>query len=144
MKKKVRLTIQGEQNYEGAGKDTTRQQPNGTMEETEQGVTLCYEEHGEDGARTETTLTLTEGRAVLRRTGAVRSKMIFEQGRKHTSLYELAFGALPVTVEAERVAWRRTAHGLMAELRYQIDLAGQRGVCTLRVRAQTEDENGVT
>lgn len=144
MEQRVWLTVRGEQDYEGVGKDSTEQHLPGTMEETAEGIRLRYEERGEDGAVTRTVLTLTEGRAVLRRTGAVKTEMLFERGRAHSGFYAMPFGALPMTVEAERVMWKRTARGLLAEVRYRIELAGQRGVCTLKLRAQPKDADGAT
>lgn len=139
MEQKVWLTIRGEQDYAGAGHDSTSQRLSGTMTTTAQGVLLRYEERGDDGAVSRTVLALEDGRAVLTRTGAVKTEMIFEQGRAHQSVYALPFGALPMTVEAERVAWKRTAQGLIAELRYRIDLGGQKGTCSLRLQARAAE-----
>lgn len=136
MEQQVWLTVRGEQDYAGVGKDCAEQRLSGTMEETAEGILLRYEERGEDGAVTRTVLTLTEGRAVLARTGGVKTEMVFEQGRAHSGVYALPFGALPMTVEAERVIWKRTARGLLAELRYRIDLAGQKGICSLKLQAR--------
>lgn len=135
MTQQISLTVRGEQVY-GGERTRTEQRLSGTMERTEDGYLLRYAERGEDDALTENVLALTPERITLTRTGAVNTRFIFEQGRAHSARYALSFGALPVTVEAEHLAWKRTARGLLAEVRYRIDLAGEQGLCRLKLQAQ--------
>lgn len=138
MEQKIRLQLRGEQRYEGLAPDCTQQELFGTMEQTEHGWRLRYAERGESGALTETTVDAVKERVTITRRGEVRSVMVFERGIAHTSSYALPFGAVPVTVEAHEVRWRLGARGGLMELRYRIDLGGQRGECTLKLRAQAE------
>lgn len=140
MKKNVWLTVHGEQQYEGLSADSSELHVHGTMERTEEGVLLRYEEMGENGeAATATRLALAPDCVILTRTGEVTSEMAFEEGREHTSFYAVPYGTLPVTVKAESVRWRLNEDGGMLVLRYFIDIGGQKGKCALRIRVRTEE-----
>lgn len=139
MEKRVKLQIRGEQRYEGLAPDSTQQELFGTMEQTERGWRLCYEEKGESGALTKTAVDVAQERVTITRRGEVRSEMVFERGREHTSSYALPVGAVPVTVEAREVRWKLSARGGLVELRYRIDIGGQRGECALKLRVQAEE-----
>lgn len=139
MEQKIKLQIRGEQHYEGLAPDCTEQELFGTMEETLTGWRLCYEERGESGVPTKTTVDAAKERVTITRRGEVRSELVFERGRKHTSSYALPFGAVPVAVEAQEVRWKLGARGGLLELRYRIDIGGQRGMCVLKLRAQAAE-----
>ena len=140
MKKNVWLTVHGEQRYEGLSADSSELRVRGTMERTEDGFLLRYEETGEDGkVTTATRLALAPDCVILTRTGEVTSEMAFEEGREHTSFYAVPYGTLPVTVKAESVRWRLNEDGGMLALRYFIDIGGQKGKCALRIRVRTEE-----
>ena len=140
MKKKVWLTVHGEQQYEGLSADSSELRVRGTMERTKDGFLLRYEETGEDGkVTTATRLALAPDCVILTRTGEVTSEMAFEEGREHTSFYAVPYGTLPVTVKAESVRWKLGEDGGMLALRYFIDIGGQKGKCALRIRVRTEE-----
>lgn len=138
MRKNVWLTVHGEQQYEGLAPDSLEQRLPGTLEETENGVRIRYEERNADGAVvTVTSLDMADGGVVLTRMGEVTSEMVFRPGEARTSSYATAYGTLPVTVETESVKWKFDERGGMLALRYRIDLGGQKGRCALRIRART-------
>lgn len=138
MRKNVWLTVHGEQQYEGLAPDSLEQRLPGTLEETEDGVCIRYEERNADGAVvTVTSLDMADGGVILTRMGEVTSEMVFRPGEARTSSYATAYGTLPVTVETESVKWKFDERGGMLALRYRIDLGGQKGSCALRIRART-------
>ena len=56
---------------------------------------------GMDG--TTTTLKVADGKVTLMRFGAVNSQFIFEEGQKHMSYYDTAYGAFTIGVLANKV-----------------------------------------
>lgn len=139
MEQKVWLTIRGEQEYGGLERECSELILSGTLEQRGDGFLLRYAETGEDGAVTHTRLFAAPERVTLTRTGAVRSEMVFACGRVHTSSYALPFGAVPLTVEARAVRWRLGAHGGLIDLRYRIELGGQKGECALRIHVRKKE-----
>lgn len=95
----VMLTIRGEQHYRGQEPDMVELMTEGELEETPEGWRICYLESdltGLEGATT--TFDIRPGYVVLSRTGAVQSQMVFQEGVRHESLYQLDIGALMVCV----------------------------------------------
>ena len=91
----VVLSIRGEQYYDGVDPDATELMTEGTLELTEAGLRLNYQESQLTGMEgTSTTFEVRGPRVILTRTGKVNSQMVFEEGRQHTSLYETPFGEL--------------------------------------------------
>ena len=139
MERNVWLHIRGEQEYEGLERDITELNAAGTLEQTARGFLLRYEEAGEGGARTHTSIAVTPERVTLTRSGTVRTEMIFARGEVHTSSYALPFGTVPLEAEAQEVRWRLSLRGGLVELRYRIVLGGQRGTCALRIRVRERE-----
>ncbi|MBQ2606979.1 MAG: DUF1934 domain-containing protein, partial [Oscillospiraceae bacterium] len=95
MKQEVWITVRGEQYFDGVDPNETELTTLGTLEDTEEGWLLSYEESELTGmAGTVTSFAIAPERVVLRRSGSVNSEMIFEEGLPHTSLYEMAMGTL--------------------------------------------------
>ena len=61
-------------------------------------------------------------KVVLDRTGKLTSQMVFVEGKKHDSLYQMEFGALMLTVCATRVSYDLTEAGGTVDLSYQIEI----------------------
>jgi len=120
----VMMTIRGEQYFEGIDPDGTELMTEGTMELTEDGLRLSYEETELTGmAGTTTTFEVKEKQVVLTRSGGVNSQMIFEEGRQHTSLYETPFGELPVDIQTSKLLHNLTERGGLMEIKYSIAVA---------------------
>lgn len=134
----VMLTIRGEQYFDGVDPDGTELMTEGTMELTENGMLLSYEETELTGmAGTTTTFEVRKRSVVLTRSGTVNSQMIFEMGRQHTSLYETPFGELPVDIQTSRLLHNLTERGGLLEIRYSIAVANTvtgRNCFKIRVR----------
>ena len=91
----VLLTIRGEQYFDDVDPDETKLMTDGTMEISDEGIFLTYEETELTGMEgTTTTFEVKDKQVILIRSGTVNSQMIFEEGRQHTSLYETPFGEL--------------------------------------------------
>ena len=138
MKENVWIHVRGEQRYEGLECGCTELSAPGTMERTEDGYLLYYEERG-GGACTRTCIALAPERMTVVRSGEVNAEMIFVRGHVHTSSYALPFGTVPAEVETEELRWRLGARGGLIEARYRIALGGQKGRCALRIRVRTRE-----
>ena len=117
----VLLSIRGEQYFDDIDPDATELMTDGTLEVTEDGLVLSYEESELTGMEgTTTTFEVCGGRVTLTRSGAVNSQMVFEEGRQHTSLYETPFGELSVDIQTGRLRHNLTERGGIMEIQYSI------------------------
>lgn len=123
MKKSVLLSIRGQQSYADQEPDTIELVTEGTLENTEGGWKLCYEESDLTGLAGVNTTFLIEGKTVtLIRKGKLNSTMVFREGVPHDSLYQVEFGALMLTVCATKVEANITDMGGTIDLRYSIEI----------------------
>jgi uncharacterized beta-barrel protein YwiB (DUF1934 family) len=117
----VLLTIRGEQYFDDVDPDETKLMTDGTMEVTEAGYLLTYQESELTGMEgTTTTFEVAGKRVTLTRSGSVNSQMIFEEGKQHTSLYETPFGELPVDIQTSSLRHTLTERGGVMEIKYAI------------------------
>lgn len=120
-KLRVLLSIRGEQYFDGIDPDETELMTEGTMELTENGMVLSYEESELTGMEgTTTTFEVKGPRVTLTRSGAVNSQMVFEEGRQHTSLYETPFGELSVDIQTSELKHNLSERGGLMEIKYSI------------------------
>ena len=95
----------------------------GTMEFLDGGWDISYEETELTGmAGVTTTFRVEPGKVTLRRSGKLRSEMVFQQGVRHESLYQLDFGALLMTVTAKLVYFDIVSDGGVIDLMYDIEI----------------------
>ena len=117
----VLLSIRGEQYFDDIDPDATELMTEGTMEVTEDGIVLSYEESELTGMEgTTTTFEVKGPRVTLTRSGAVYSQMVFEEGRQHTSLYETPFGELSVDIQTSELKHNLSERGGLMEIKYSI------------------------
>lgn len=117
----VLLSIRGEQYFDDIDPDATELMTEGTMEVTEDGMVLSYEESELTGMEgTTTTFEVKGPRVTLTRSGAVNSQMVFEEGRQHTSLYETPFGELSVDIQTSELKHNLSERGGLMEIKYSI------------------------
>ncbi len=123
MKIPVFLSIRGRQAYMDQEPDVIELVTEGTMEFRDDGWDICYEESDLTGlSGVTTTFRVESGKITLSRTGRLNSQMIFEEGSDHTSLYQMDFGALMITVRATRI-FAQLGEGVgMIDLVYNIDI----------------------
>ena len=120
----VLLIIRGEQYFDDVDPDETKLMTEGTMEFTDEGIFLTYEETSLTGMEgTTTTFEVKDRQVILTRSGTVNSQMIFEEGRQHTSLYETPFGDLPVDIQTSVLKHNLSSGGGLMEIKYSIAVA---------------------
>ncbi|MBR4712021.1 MAG: DUF1934 domain-containing protein [Clostridia bacterium] len=117
----------------------------GTAEKRAEGTVLRYAEHlteedGDPAARTEVTLLVRPGYAVMQRRGAYGAMMVFEPGQSRDSCYRTPYGDLPMSVCARTVETVSAESG--GSLRLDYDLTVQGGPASRRVFALTWRECG--
>lgn len=123
MKKDVVLAIRGRQTYEDQEPEVIELVTEGTMELRNGGWDISYEETALTGLEgVTTTFRVEPGKVVLTRSGKLQSQMIFEQGVAHDTLYQMAFGALMMTVKATFVFFDIVEDGGTIDLSYNIDI----------------------
>ncbi|MBQ7800796.1 MAG: DUF1934 domain-containing protein [Oscillospiraceae bacterium] len=123
MKIPVVLSICGRQSYDGQEPDVIELVTDGTMEFRDGGWDISYEETELTGlAGVTTTFRVEPGKVTLTRTGRLYSQMVFQEGVFHESLYQMEFGALMITVCAQRVFFDLMPEGGMIDLIYGIDI----------------------
>ena len=123
MKQKVMLSIRGRQAYLDQEPDVIELVTEGTLEYADDAWNVEYEETDLTGMQGVTTLFRVEkDRIVLTRRGRLNSQMIFREGERHESLYEMEFGALLMSVCAKRIMVRLDEGGGMIDLVYGIEI----------------------
>ena len=123
MKKTVVLSVEGRQSYQGQDPEVIELVTEGTMEFTNGGWDISYEETeltGMEGVRT--TFRVEPGKVILTRSGNLSSQMIFEEGVAYDSLYQMPFGALMLTIQATRVFFDIVPDGGVIDLSYNITI----------------------
>ena len=123
MKQTVVLSIRGRQTYADQEPEVIELVTEGTMAFRDGGWDITYEESELTGlAGVTTTFRVEPGKVILTRTGALNSQMIFQEGVAHDSLYQMAFGALMLTVKATFVYFDIVPDGGVIDLSYNIDI----------------------
>ena len=120
----VTITVRGEQEYEDMGQDHTDLTVDGVFADTPEGWTLCYDQTAEN-EQMHTVLVIGAQRVVLRRSGTLKSEMVFEAGKTHTTVYELPFGALSMEVSTDSIRQKLSERGGLLEIRYHITVGEQ-------------------
>ena len=124
MKQEVLITLRGTQQYEKDTPETVELITRGTMMDRNGKYALSY---------TETELSGTPGvvttffipnpqRVVLTREGPVQSRMVFSEGVKDESLYDLGFGGLLVGICASKIDVDLSAKGGRLRLDYTVEI----------------------
>ena len=123
MKQKVMLSIRGRQTYLDQEPEIIELVTEGTMEKQGDAWQLCYEESDLTGlAGVTTTFRIERGQVTLRRTGKLRSEMVFREGVPHESLYQMEFGALLITVCAKQIEASLGDQGGNVDLVYSVEI----------------------
>lgn len=123
MKQSVVLSIIGRQSYLDQEPEQLELVTEGILEDRGNSWVLSYEETELTGmAGVTTTFIVEQDKITLKRTGKLNSQMVFQEGVSHDSLYEMEFGALMISVCANRVMADICHDGGMIDLIYTIEL----------------------
>ena len=116
------LNVKGVQRYRDQEPETVELTTEAELRGESGGVLLLrYAESELTGLKgTETSFEIHRDKVVLRRTGAVRSEMIFIPGQLHQSLYNTPEGALLISVRTTVVEAEMTLEGGSLHVGYDI------------------------
>ena len=119
----VMLRIRGTQNYEDQEPEVIELTTEGTMEKQKEVWEVSYEESDLTGlAGTTTAFRVGPRGVVLKRTGKIQNQMIFMEGKRHESLYQLDIGALLIAVKATKIETAVNENGGTIDIRYNIEI----------------------
>ena len=138
MEKDVVISIKGMQKYEGNDPDTVELVTAGRLLKDKAGYTLSYQESEITGLEGTLTTIQVEGEQVtLMRMGEFNSQMVFQEGRRHLSMYNTPYGAMSVGVNTRHLLADLSDKGGDIEIDYAIEIdhaiAG-RSVFQIKVR----------
>lgn len=139
--KQVVLSLRGEQHYPGQEPDVIELVTDGTLEFRDGGWNICYEESDLTGlAGTTTTFRVEPGQVILRRSGKLRSEMVFREGVCHDSLYQMEFGALLITVCARQIEAKIGPQGGTVDLVYCVEIEhGEAGLVEYHLEIRSKE-----
>lgn len=123
MEKEVLISVKGTQNLKGEEPQVIELMTTGTLSSSRDGYSVSYEESEMTGMEgVTTTFQVEAGKIALRREGAVHSEMIFQEGKKNESLYDVGFGALLLGVTARQVRSNLSEGGGVFHFAYDIEV----------------------
>lgn len=123
MERKVLLSICGKQSYMGQDPDIIELVTEGVLTEKSGIWYLEYQETELTGLEgVTTTFEIKPDEVILRRTGKLNSQMVFREGIRHDSLYQMEFGALMLSVCATHIYWELSENGGVIDLVYGIEI----------------------
>ena len=124
MTENVIISIKGKQLYAESSPDEMELVTSGTLQrESGGGYTVSYQESELTGLEgTTTRLLIKNGQVTLLREGNINSQMVFEEGRRHLSMYETPYGALSIGVNTRRMRSTLGEAGGDLEIDYAIEI----------------------
>ncbi len=141
--KNVIISIKGTQDNPGNGENMIELVTDGLFSYNKGKASLSYMESeltGLDG--TKTTFEISPLSVVMTREGTLNSQMIFEEGKKHTFVYDTPFGSTTMGVNTSRVSIDINEHGGDMEIDYLVDFQQSvvgHNMFLINVREQRED-----
>jgi len=124
--KDVIITVKGEQILPGEQPDRTELVTEGRFLVQDGVFRLQYEESeltGMEGTTTE--FLVADGQVVLSRRGTVVSRMVFEMGKKNSSLYQTPYGSMRLEIHTTTLRNDLTPFGGRLDLCYIIGIDGK-------------------
>ncbi len=123
MEKDVVISIKGIQKYEGAEQDVIELVTAGRLSRDGGQYTLSYQESELTGLEGTLTTIQVEGEQVtLMRMGQFNSQMVFQEGRRHLSMYNTPYGAMAIGVNTRHLLAQVDDQGGDIEIDYAIEI----------------------
>ncbi len=123
MKQPVVLSLRGRQTYQDQEPEVIELVTDGILEQIDGVWHISYQESDLTGLSGVTTSFQIEPKKItLTRTGTLNSQMVFAPGTYHSSLYQMEFGALMITVCASQIRHELTCQGGTVDLVYGIEI----------------------
>lgn len=123
MKQNVILSLHSRQSYEEQEAEELELVTEGTMEFRDNGWEISYVETELTGLEgVTTTFRVEKDQLILKRTGQLRSEMLFRLGYAHDSLYQMPFGAFLMRVETLSLFYDIVPEGGSIDLAYRVTI----------------------
>ena len=123
MEKEVVISIKGMQKYEGMPPDAMELVTKGRLAREGESYTLSYQESELTGLEGTLTTIQVEGEQVtLMRVGEFNSQLVFQEGRRHLSMYNTPYGAMSVGVNTRHLLTQLNDQGGNIEVDYTIEV----------------------
>ena len=123
MEKDVVISIKGMQQCVDSDPDTIELVTAGRPHREGESYTLSYQESeltGLDG--TLTTIQVEGEQVTLMRVGEFNAQMVFQEGRRHLSMYNTPYGAMAIGVNTRHLLAELDDHGGNIEIDYCIEV----------------------
>lgn len=119
----VVISIRGVQTYDDMDDQIVELVTEGRYKRIPEGFSLSYEESKLTGLEgTLTTFDISNHTVTLTRTGDLMSQMVFEEGKKHYSVYETAYGAFTVGIASALVRHELDESGGEISVDYSVEI----------------------
>ncbi len=134
MKKDVIITIRGLQSFEDSGDDSVELVTSGRFYEKNGSYYVSYKESELTGlGDTTTTVKIEKNKVSVIRFGELETHLIFEEGKKHISYYDMGFGALTVGISTKSIEKSLSENGGRMKIDYAMEInnavAGESALC---------------
>lgn len=140
MKKDVIITIKGLQNFDEAEDERNVELvTSGSFYEKNGNYYIKYKESELTGlGDTTTTVKVEKNKVTVIRFGELETHMIFEEGQKHISYYDMGFGSLTVGIATKKIDKILNDDGVKLKIDYSMEInnaATGENVLYMNVRA---------
>ena len=123
MEKEVVISVKGIQTYEETSPDAVELVTKGRMAQEGESYTLSYQESELTGLEgTLTTIQVDGDQVTLMRVGEFNSQMVFQEGRRHLSMYNTPYGAMAIGVHTLHLLADLDGQGGRIEVDYTIEV----------------------
>ena len=124
MEKDVIISIKGQQSGAGANEEPIELVTAGKLEPLGESAIryLTRRARSTGFVGTLTTIQVEPSRVTLQRIGAVNSQMVFEEGRRHLSMYDTPYGALSVGIHTRKLRSTLDDNGGEVEVLYALEI----------------------
>ena len=137
--KQVVLFVRGIQYYDSAEPEETELMTEGVMLSGDGGtIVLEYQETELTGMEgTTTRITVQGDTVVLTREGSVNSQMVFQRGKRNSSVYETPWGSMLVDISTASLKYRLDDRGGVMEIKYTVAVDHQvTGMNQVKIRVR--------
>ena len=123
MEKDVVISIKGMQQYVDSDPDTIELVTAGRLHREGESYTLSYQESELTGLEGTMTTIQVEGEQVtLMRVGEFNAQMVFQEGRRHMSMYNTPYGTMSIGVNTRHLTAQVGESGGDIEIDYAIEI----------------------
>ena len=123
MKKDVIITIKGLQNFEDVDSDSVELVTSGRFYQKGGNYYVSYKESELTGlGDTTTTMKIEDKKVTVMRFGETQTHMVFEEGQKHISYYDMGFGGFTIGVSTRSIDNGLTDAGGKMKIDYAMEV----------------------